>query len=312
VFGVLGMAVCGLAAIPEHVFAGRVLQSFGGGPQSAAMALTGVLVPVSRMGLALGLLQTGQSVGSALGPVIGGIVGDTIGYRYSFLVAAGIVAIISGVAAVFVKEPPRPPRSAVGSGGFFSGFVDTLRVPVLRDLMLLILVFQSGYQTVWTFLPLRIQEIAPDPSLVGTYSGAAFMGDALGIAVGASAMGWLAPRLGLRRVLLVACIGGAAVTGVQAFTTSIPLFVLLRFGSGLASGGMLTVSRSLLAQYARAERRGTVFGVSQGAFSLAFAVGAAVGSYLIAVWGLAGTFAAAVVFLVVSIPSALRSTAAKA
>lgn len=307
VFSVIGMAICGLAASAEFVFLGRLVQAIGGGPQSAALALTGAIVPAAHMGLALGLMQTGQAVGAAVGPVIGGIVGDQVGYRNSFLAAAVIIAIISALAMAFVKEPPRP-AAGVTDERLFSGLLGTLKDPLLRDLALLVLLFESGYQAVWTFVPLRIQEISPDQALVGTYSGAALMGDALGVALGSLASGGLMARLGARRILLTVCLAAAVSTALQVFTTAIPLFVLLRFIVGLALGSVLTVARTRLVQNAPPERRGTVLGVSQGAYAAGFSVGALAGSTAIAALGLRGAFLAALALFIASLPWAVQAT----
>lgn len=311
IFSVVGMTWCGLAATAEQVLAGRVVQAVGGGPQSAALALTGALVPEKRIGIALGLMQTGQALGGALGPVIGGILGDRVGYRNSFLIAAGVIGAVSALAAVFVKEPARPPRSTKSSGGgFFSGFADVLRVPLLRNLTLLILLFQSAHQTVATFIPLRVQEIAPDPALVGTYSGAVLMGDAAGVALGSMGAGWLVARIGSRRLLVSACALATVSIALQGVTTTIPPLVLLRFVVGLALGCILTVTRTRMVQRARLEHRGSVLGVSQGAFAFAFAVGALVGSTAIAQGGLLAAFGMAFVLFAASTAWAVFTTRA--
>jgi MFS family permease len=62
-------------------------------------------------------------------------------------------------------------------------------------------VFQGRYHALWAFVPLRVQEIADDPAQVGALSGAVLMGDAIGITIGSTLFGWLAPRRGFRRVM---------------------------------------------------------------------------------------------------------------
>ncbi|HEX3245645.1 MAG TPA: MFS transporter [Chloroflexota bacterium] len=298
-FAAAGFLGAALAQRPEHVLLARLTSSIGGGANSAALSLVATLAPSTSLGMAMGLMQTGASLGGSLGPAVGGFIGDYFGFRYAFIAATALALITSAGAALFVKEPPRPPR-AKGDEGLFSGFQYVLHSPALSGLILLMFVYQTGYGSVMTFVPLRLQELV-DHAEVGRWSGAALIGDALGIATGASLLGWLSARLGERRVLMVSCTV-AAITTAAHLVVHIPEGVIaLRFLMGLCTGGFLSVVRTLLGTRAEPSRRGIAFGISQGAYSLAISVASITGSIAIQIGGLTGTFIAASVILMFAV-----------
>jgi len=296
IFAAVGFLGAGLAQAPEHVLLARLTSSIGGGANAAALSLVAMSAPSSSLGMAMGLMQTGASLGGSLGPAIGGFMGDYFGFRYAFLGATALALVTALSAAIFVQEPPRPPRPK-GGEGLFAGLHYVMHSPVLSGLILLLFLYQIGYGSVMTFVPLRLQELVPSTE-VGRWSGAALIGDALGIATGASLLGWLSARLGERRVLIVSC-SVAALTTAAHLVMHIPEGVIvLRFIVGLCTGGFLAVVRSLMGTQAEAARRGIVYGVSQGAYSLAISIASVVGSLAIQLGGLTGTFIAASVVLI--------------
>ncbi|MFN0069904.1 MAG: MFS transporter [Chloroflexota bacterium] len=295
-FAAAGFFGAALAQAPEHVLLARLTSSIGGGANAAALSLVAMSAPTSSLGMAMGLMQTGASLGGAFGPAFGGLLGDYFGFRYAFIAATLLALLTAASAALFVREPARPPRPT-GGEGLFAGFHYVLRSPGLNGLMLLLFVFQIGYGSVMTFIPLRLQELV-SATEVGRWSGAALIGDALGIATGASLLGWLSARLGERRVLIVACAVAALATAAH-LVVHIPEGVMaLRFVVGLCSGGFLSVIRALLGAQAEPARRGITYGVSQGAFSLAISLASVLGSVAIQFGGLTGAFICSTLVLI--------------
>lgn len=304
-FAAAGFLGAALAQAPEHVLLARLTSSIGGGANAAALSLVSMHAPSSSLGMAMGLMQTGASLGGSLGPAFGGMIGDLVGFRYAFIVATGLALITAASAAIFVREPPRPPRASSGEG-LFAGFHYVLRSPALSGLISLLLIFQIGYGAVMTFIPLRLQELVPAAE-VGRWSGAALIGDALGIATGASLLGWLSARLGERRVLVVACAISGLATAAHLVVHLPEGVIALRFLVGLCSGGFLSVVRALMGAKAEPSRRGITFGVSQGAFSLAISLASVLGSVAIQFGGLNGTFLVSALILLGSVAWAFRA-----
>jgi MFS family permease len=133
-FAAVGLALVGLAQAPEHVLVGRLLHSIGGGPNSAAIAMAGSLVPTSHIGLGMGLLQTGVSLGQSVGPVVGGFVGDAFGFRYAFFGAAALTGVVGLLVMLVVREPPRPSATDTAEP-FFRGVSYVVKDDHLRHLV---------------------------------------------------------------------------------------------------------------------------------------------------------------------------------
>jgi DHA1 family multidrug resistance protein-like MFS transporter len=288
---VLGLLICSVAIAPEHLLIGRLVQAVGGGANAAAIIVVMGLVPTTALGTTMGLMQTAQSLSGAIGPAIGGVVGDVFGFRYAFMGSAVLLAVVTAAVIVFVGEPKRELRSSSRHEGFFKGFSYVVREPAVRKLLVVFFAFHVAYQSVWTFLPLRVQDLVSD-SLVGRWSGAAALGDALGIAMGASVVAWLSARFAVPPGTLVAgvCAIAAAATLLQILVGGPEALVGLRFIVGLCYGGAVVLMRTALGHVAHPERRGVTFGMAQSAFAGGFSVGALVGSAIIGVYGLVAAF----------------------
>jgi MFS family permease len=191
-----------------------------------------------------------------------------------------LLAVVTAAVIVFVGEPKRELRSSSRHEGFFKGFSYVVREPAVRKLLVVFFAFHVAYQSVWTFLPLRVQDLVSD-SLVGRWSGAAALGDALGIALGASVPGTLVAGV---------CAIAAAATLLQILVGGPEALVGLRFIVGLCYGGAVVLMRTALGHVAHPERRGVTFGMAQSAFAGGFSVGALVGSAIIGVYGLVAAF----------------------
>jgi DHA1 family multidrug resistance protein-like MFS transporter len=288
---VVGLLVCALANAPEHLLIGRLIQGMGGGANAAAIIVVSGLVPATALGTAMGLMQTAQALSGALGPAIGGFVGDVFGFRYAFIGSAVLLAVVTVAVFVFVGEPKGAARPHAHREGFFVGLVYLVKTPAVRKLLVLYSGLQVAYQLVWTFLPLRVQDIVSE-SLVGRWSGAAALGDALGIAVGASLITWLSSRFAIRPKTLITalCLFAAGSTMLQILVGWPEALVALRMIIGLCYGGAVVVMRTELGQAAEPGRHGVTFGVAQSAFAGGFSVGALVGSAIIGIYGLLAAF----------------------
>jgi DHA1 family multidrug resistance protein-like MFS transporter len=296
---VVGLLICSIAASPEYLLFGRLVQGFGGGANAAAIIVVSGLVPTTSLATSMGLMQTAQSLSGALGPAIGGFVGDLLGFKFAFMGSAVLLAIVTVAVIIFVHDPKTEPRSAGRpKESFFAGLAYVYTEPRVRALLVVFFGFHAAYQAVWTFLPLRVQDLV-DETLVGRWSGAAALGDALGIAAGAALTAWISNRFSLRAGILVAlvCVVAALSTIVQILVGRPEPLIVLRVIIGLSYGGAVVVMRTALGQVADPRRRGVTFGVAQSAFAGGFAFGALVGSAAIGQFGLLAAFLlSAVVF----------------
>ena len=87
---------CGISASFHMLLIFRVAQGIGAAMMGAAVPMACVkYLPASNLGLGMGVLTLGSSLGFALGPVIGGVITDLISWHWIFLIniPLGIVVI---------------------------------------------------------------------------------------------------------------------------------------------------------------------------------------------------------------------------
>ena len=85
----LGLALSyllgGMVTSPEQMVGVRVLQGFAAGLWSVCLAIATSSVPVGKLGMSLGILQSGLTAGNVIGPLIGGVLASMFGMRTSFI-----------------------------------------------------------------------------------------------------------------------------------------------------------------------------------------------------------------------------------
>jgi MFS family permease len=210
-------------------------------------------VPASRIGNAFGLHSAMDTAGAALGPIAAFLLLRSYpgGFRRVFLVAA-IPALLSiAVLAAFVRAPRRPPPAV--RRGIAGGF-KSLPAPVWK-LLAVSVVFSLGGSSL-AFVILRAGQSGLTPAhvtlLYALYN--------VVYALLAWPLGRLSDRLGRRPLLFAAYVVFAlcyALLGARATpAAAIGAFVGLGLHSALLEGSQ----RSLVADLAGPDQRGTAYG----------------------------------------------------
>lgn len=274
-----------------QVFLLRMFQGATAGTNSAIVALAASLLPPSRLGMGMGVLQTVQFLGTSLGPMLGGIGSVAIGYRGTFSAAGASILVLVVFVLLAVREPLSRSGPATSGISLRARIAIVGRAPRLRTPILAILLFQSGYAVSMAFLPLDVYGLAGSEADGAALVGLVLTASSIGVATGATLFGWLGGRLGVRRVALV-CLGLTALFTVpQGFVREPLQFVPLRALIGFTAGGILPSLRADVGEQAEANPRlreslGAVYGLAQSAFSGGMAVGPALGSTIAVTWGL--------------------------
>lgn len=230
-FGPLVAAVCISAVGLAHGFGALAAILMLGGlgaasfhPQAAALATA----TSDRRSLAFSVFVTGGTLGFSLGPLYAVTVVGHLGLERTWTAALPGVLISMLLAAWFARVTAQPSRRPVRAP------IAGLK-PVARPLMLLYfaVVCRSAVSYGFaTFLPILLARRGHSVQEGGAYL-AAYLG---GGAVGGLAGGWLADRIGGRRVV------------IHSFLGALPFFVgflLLPQGLGMASlivGGLILQS----------------------------------------------------------------------
>lgn len=233
-FGALALALSVNAIVGTPWLLGLVVGVIGAGSSVGAQlsSVAGRFADVRRRGSVLGIVTAGISAGILTGRIAGGWLNDEIGWRGMFLVFAAACAVTSG-AAFFVLP---------ASGGSVNStyWAALSRLPGLY-LRFAPLRLAAGRGTLWFFAfcavwaGLSAALSQPPLSFSSQRIGAYAFAGLLGIA-GTRAAGAWTDRVGARRVLLVGLVVALAATatlGVALQNTAVTMVCLGLFDAGL-------------------------------------------------------------------------------
>ncbi len=278
---------------PEELLVIRILQGILTGSVAASMALVAAMVPRERLGFAMGLMQTAIFTGNSIGPLVGGQLDVRVGFKTTFLVAATLLAIATLIVMFFVEEDFTPvaahrdmPRRNLRT--------DARAIFANRQLALVIVVVcavQFGAQVVAPVLPIFVQDLGGNAKNAAALAGNVFSVAGICSAVTAVIAGRFMDRRGHFRLVLIGAILGAALLNVpQSFASSVNQLYILRGLEGLALGGMLATSTTILSLGTPPEWRGAAIGLSAGANAAGQALGQLSGSLIAGSLGIRSVF----------------------
>jgi len=253
VFGVVAAS----QTLWQLIFA-MLLVGFQLGNTGVMMAAIRDVAPRQRLGLAMGVFAASSPLGFGAGPAIGAFMIDQLHLTSAavFAFAALLSLTVAGLLAV-ASEEVRP--EVVPTGGTvrlaFGAVRGVLSDPVVRWLFAVYGVVFLGRQMSTNYLALLVHDVEHTPLHV-----AGSVGLVLGTAtiVGAAVSpvgGWIADRLGFRRVLVGAIAGIALAFAALPFAPSAG-WMALAYGTGIACQSAVGAMVSgILATEVPSERR---------------------------------------------------------
>lgn len=287
------MGLTGLSGNVYHLLAFRLLVGALSGTVPAAMAMVAAQTPRQKMGYTMGILQTSMYAGSVLGPFIGGYLADAVGFRSSFFITGGMLAV-SGVFTwvLAVEEPQAASQRQPGSATTqLKQFFATVRTPELLGILVVMFLAQLGPVMGNPVLPLFLKELSGHDAST-SLTGLAFALMGVSGLVASFLVARLSQRIGLKRILVL----GAALVGVfylpMLLVTGPYQAIAVVTVVGVFNGAMMSTVTGLLAEAVPREKQGQAFGASQSAFSLAFGLGPLAGGALATLVGLRLVFLA--------------------
>ncbi len=302
--GVITIILMGFATSVEQLAALRLLQGALTGTVAAATTLVASSTPQHRLGETLGKLQVAIFLGQSLGPFAGGSVSDVLGYRAVFWITSAFLLIAGLIVLFLVKENFTPPQD-VGRvrllGQMRRDFGLIFASAMLALVLFLRFALRVGLQMSSPFTPLLVQQLLPNSSQLGTYSGLLVTISGISSATAAPLLGRMADRYGGRMILLACGLLGGAALVLQGIATSYWLLLIWQVFMGVAIGGTLSALSAYIGKLAPSGRAGTAFGLDSTAVSLANAVGAFAGGLL------AGWFSLQTPFVIGGVVMALCS-----
>lgn len=289
ILGGLFLTLSGFSQTPLQLLLSRFVIGATSGVVPTIMALVAAQTPRERLPFAAGIIQSGLFIGVALGPLLGGIIYDAWGMRAAFIATGAGLWGSAAIVVFLVRENFHPAESSLG---VVRPFVVLWQLSTSRAMLPL-------YGVVFLVLAAHLMIQPAIPGLVGIVEGGSHSGTASGIvfalggiasAVSSVAMGWLAPKVGLQRVLMV----GAVLAAVSAL---VPYFAndYLTLAAGFAaialfSGGLSGLVNGLIALRSPSGQHGAAFGSAQLAHAFGVALGPLSGGAMVVAWGLRSVF----------------------
>ena len=311
--GAVMVVLMGFAQSAEQLVLIRIVQGMLTGVVSATSALVAATVPKEKSGESLGLIQTGIWVGVAVGPLIGGLVSVALGYRASFWITGGALAL-AGVAVIFwVREDfePLPVQKRVN---FWEGYKKLLRAPDMASLYSVSFLQSLGRSVTMPIMAFFFVELLSSSDGAVVMTGLSMGAKAAVGSVSAIYLGKLSDRIGHEKVLTAGAVIAVLVYLPQAFVANVWQLLFLQALTGVSAGAIMPATSALLNMRTPQGAHGTTFGLGNSVSSGGRIVAPILGAAVYPLIGMRGVFALNTVVYVVLVLVALyiwRKSAAR-
>lgn len=270
--------IAALATKPWHLAIAFACQGLFSGFIPAAVALTSVTVPESKLSSSLGTVTAAQYLGNTVGPAVGALLAIAFGMRGAILASALLPALAATMVLVVVPRdtvvPSTTPKLSESAGTDAQEATSDKRrfLSIQFGIALLIcfVLFATG-QMLRLMAPVSIAAFTGE-------SATGIVGIAFTVAGIASVVGVVLARRVVqpgRFARLIA--GGMAATAVAhvllAVAPNAVVYVAFFALVSLLQAALLPASNTLIALNAPRDRRGTAFGIASSAQALAFLAG---------------------------------------
>src|ERR1035437_9030366 len=224
VFGVIAAS-----AVPWQLVVGMLLVGFQLGNSGVMMAAIRDATPRHRLGLAMGVFAASSPLGFGPGPTLGEFMID--GLHTTSAAVFALAAVLSVGVALLLAVASREVRPEVVPTGStirlaFGAIRGVTSDPIVRWLFIVYGLVFVGRQMSTLYLPLLVRQVEhPLTHAVGSVGLVLGVAAVLGAAVSPIG-GWVADRMGFRRVLVAAIAGIAVAFGLLPLGTTVAwLFV---------------------------------------------------------------------------------------
>lgn len=221
----------------------------------------------SRLGLALGVANSGIGIGTVIVPIVTAVLIGNYGWRVAYL-GLGLIALIAFPVALFLLAEPSPRRAGIPVAG------DTLRVAAGRRVFWFMLAAFFLLGVVGSTIVVHQVRILLEG---GIPQGVAnLVPVALGVAliVARIGTGWLLDRYPVSWVMAGFLVGGVVALLLLASGPTIATGLLAAALGGLLIGAEFDVLSYLIPRYFGRLAFGKIYGITFAVFQLASAIAA--------------------------------------
>ena len=289
---ILGLAVLNTLMMfvetPAQFYALRLIQGVVTGFIPASLAITSASTPPEKLTGALARLQASASAGRLVGPAIGGLLAGILAFRYIFLAVGMTMGVVAALVILFLREPPRSESSRAAARGarMFSVLSDgRIRLGVFG-----LLFAMSAVSMAMPVFPLFVEDLLPPGYDAPFWTGIGFAVVAAFTLFGATQVGRVTARFGLKPVLIGSLLLTAIALAVHPLARGIPGLLGARALLGLGVAGVQPVLFSMIGRLAPEGRAGGVAGFASSTTILGFFVGPMSGGWLANHLGVGGVF----------------------
>ena len=272
----LGLALSyllgGMVTSPEQMVGVRVLQGFAAGLWSVCLAIATSSVPVGKLGMSLGILQSGLTAGNVIGPLIGGVLASMFGMRTSFYLGGAVLFMITLVFWFYIPEPPGSKASKEEAAN--EPATALLKNAPIREALICSGIVQMVILLIQPIISLYVDNIIFVAGLVFSLVGIAS-------AMTAPFWGRFGQNRGFYLSLALSSVCAGVVMIMQSVPSSLLLFAALNFTVGLFFAGIQpSISAILANKTERRTQRGRVFGMLFSAQQFGSMVGPLIGGLI--------------------------------
>jgi DHA1 family multidrug resistance protein-like MFS transporter len=261
----------------------RLLAGAFTGTISASIALVSSVLPGTRLGFGLGLMQVAVFLGMSLGPWIGGMIADIIGYRLTF-VAGGAFLLVGGILVMTGAKEKFIQPSAVSlkrSGSMRALFA----LPGFVSLMVIFFLFHFSINIAIPIIPLFIEQVGNLKTRVASTTGLLLAVTGATASISAAAIGYLSDRKGHKKVLIFNMFISCIMWATHALARNISQLLVIRILFGFAVGGNLPTMNALVGKLTPKESYGKAYGVMASVTSLGMTLGPLAGGVMASYMG---------------------------
>ena len=261
----------------------RLLSGVFTGTISASIALVSSVLPGTRLGFGLGLMQVAVFFGMSLGPWIGGMIADIVGYRLTFI-AGGAILLLGGILVMIGAKEKFIRPSAVSLKR--SGSMKTLfALPGFVSLTVVFFLFHFSINIAIPIIPLFIEQVGNLKTRVASTTGLLLAVTGATASISAAAIGYLSDRRGHKPVLIVNLFISSILWTAHTLARNMSQLLVIRILFGFAVGGNLPTMNALVGKLTPKESYGKAYGVMASMTSLGMTLGPLAGGIMASYMG---------------------------